>query len=89
MTHFRPGKYASYRDYLAYLTEHGEYAGDGRPRISGEDGVDKLLFMLRLVHGEPRYDLYSECAPRPPAVSASAAIVRQSPLARAWSRSPG
>ena len=58
MTRFPKGEYSHYRDYLAHLTKHGEYGAEGRPRVE-VDGIDKLLFMLRIVHGKPRYDLWN------------------------------
>lgn len=68
--HLMPGKHQMMRQSAP------DDGFDGRPSVLDENGIDKLLFMLKVVHGEPRYDLYHECAlkPRPPAaLSASAA----------------
>ncbi len=45
------------RDRQAALNKYGEWSAEGRPPVE-VDGMDKLLFMLRIVHGKPRYDLY-------------------------------
>jgi len=45
------------REQLKQLAEHGEYSAEGRPSVE-VDGMDQLLFMLRVVHGKPRYDLF-------------------------------
>ena len=44
--------------HFGYVSKNGEFVAEGRPAVEGPDGLDKLLFMLRLVHGESRYDLF-------------------------------
>jgi len=52
--------------------KQGEYGGEGRPSVLDADGIDELLFMLRVVHSEPRFDLF-KCASVPSPLSTESA----------------